>query len=69
MIKTPTPNSDRPRSDEEIAMPTDATFQDAAIPAQSVETSSSRGLPAGAGLALAVLLGSVIWIGIFALLM
>ena len=50
-------------------MPTDAAFHDIATPAQFTAPDSSRGLPAGAGLALAVLMGSMIWIGIFAMVM
>lgn len=49
-------------------MPTDATFHQAPMH-DAVQSGGNESLPAGAGLALAVLLGSVIWIGIFAMLM
>lgn len=50
-------------------MPTDATFHDVSATTQPATRSTERTLPAGAGLALAVIMGSVIWIAIFAMLM
>ena len=46
-------------------MPTDAAFDDAAVSARPRSSASDRVLPAGAGLALAVILGSAIWVGLF----
>jgi len=44
-------------------MPTDTVFTETPAPARDTS------LPAGAGIALAVLVGSLMWIGIFAMIL
>jgi hypothetical protein len=48
-------------------MPTDAAYDAAQMTTQTAQP--DRTLPAGAGLALAVIVGSLMWIGIFAMMM
>lgn len=48
-------------------MPTDASTYRGPTPAPAIEPEHDRALPAGAGLAIGVMLGAAIWAGLIAL--